>query len=304
MRKAILVLLLLAVIGAAVAFFLSRPQVLAASDIPAGHAADLANGERMYNAGGCISCHKPAEDNAAADKTLPSGGHALETPAGTFYPPNLTPDKETGIGNWSDLDFVNAMQRGVSPAGQHLIPAFPYTSYARMRIGDVLDVKAYLMTLAPVRSVTKPAELPFGLPVEWFARRSVGLWKLLAFSPAPFQSDPSQSETWNLGAYLVSAPGHCSECHTPRNLLMVPQTDKWLAGGPHPEGKGRVPSLRDLVGRERYKDAADLDSALRYGEMFGYDKLASGGMGSVQTNLSKLPEDDTKAIAEYLVSLK
>src|SRR5690606_20136943 len=119
-----------------------------------------------------------------------------------------------------------------------------------------------------------------------------------------FESDPSQSETWNLGAYLVAGPGHCSECHTPRNFLMIPKAGQWLAGGPHPEGEGKVPSLRDLVGRERYKDAADLDSALRFGEMFGYDKLSSGGMGSVQTNLSKLPEADTKAIAEYLVSLK
>jgi mono/diheme cytochrome c family protein len=304
MRKVILVLLALAVVGAAAAFYLSRPQALAASDIPAGHKADLANGERMYNAGGCISCHKPAEEDTAADKNLPSGGHALVTPAGTFYPPNLTPDKETGLGAWSDLDFVNAMQRGVSPSGEHLIPAFPYTSYAKMRIGDVLDIKAYLMTLKPVRAVARPAELPLGLPVEWLARRSVGLWKLLAFSPAPFRPDPSHGETWNLGAYLVSAPGHCSECHTPRNFLMVPQTGKWLAGGPHPEGNGKVPSLRDLVGRERYKDAADLDSALRFGETFGYDKLSSGGMGSVQTNLSKLPEADTKAIAEYLVSLK
>jgi len=303
MRKAIVVLVVLAAIGAAAFFWLTRAEALAPADIPA-HTPDLANGERMYNAGGCISCHKPAENDASADKSLPSGGFALVTPAGTFFPPNLTPDKETGIGDWSDADFVNAVQRGVSPSSQHYIPAFPYTSYAKMRVGDVLDLKGYLMSLKPVSSPARAPQLPLGLPVEWLARRSVGLWKLLAFSDQPFEPDPSQSEAWNRGAYLVSAPGHCSECHTPRNFLMVPERGKWLAGGPHPEGKGKVPSLRDLVGRGRYKDAADLDSAFRYGEMFGYDKLSSGGMASVQTNLSKLPEADTLAIAEYLVSLK
>ena len=106
------------------------------------------------------------------------------------------------------------------------------------------------------------------------------------------------------GAYLVNGPGHCAECHTPRNIFMARDAAKEFAGGPHPDGVGKVPSMRDLIGRKRYKDAADLALALANGELLGYDKMSSGGMGEVQTNLSKLPASDVAAIAEYLVSLK
>lgn len=304
MRRAAAALAALAIIAIAAFLYLTRAVPISAAAIPA-HTPDLANGERMFHAGGCISCHKPAEDSAAAHPALPSGGFALRTPAGTFYPPNLTPDPETGIGKWSDAEFVNAMQRGISPSGEHYLPAFPYPSYARMRLADVLDLKGYLMSLEPVRSERRPPEFPLGLPVEWFARRTIGLWKLLAFSDQPFEPDPTRSEVWNRGAYLVSGPGHCGECHTPRNFLMMPKEAERFAGGPHPDGSDdRVRSLRDLVGRERYKDAADLAMALQFGEAFGYDKLSRGGMGSVQSNLAKLPPEDVAAIAEYLVSLK
>jgi mono/diheme cytochrome c family protein len=119
-----------------------------------------------------------------------------------------------------------------------------------------------------------------------------------------FQPDPAQADSWNLGAYLVNAPGHCSECHTPRNILMIPDEKRHLAGGPHPEGKDRVPSLRNLISRGRYADAEELTSAMLFGETMGFDRLSSGGMGDVQANLAKLPEDNVRAIAEYLVSLK
>lgn len=135
-------------------------------------------------------------------------------------------------------------------------------------------------------------------------RRGVGLWKQVAFDTSPWKPDPSQSESWNRGSYLVNGPGHCAECHTPRNAFMGLDTSQAFAGGPHPEGKGRVPSLVGLIERGRYKDAADLASALQYGEIMGYDKLSSGGMGQVQTNISKLPEDDIIAIGAYLASLK
>jgi len=104
--------------------------------------------------------------------------------------------------------------------------------------------------------------------------------------------------------YLVEAPGHCGECHTPRSALMVPDDARYMAGGPHPGGEGSVPSLLGLVERGRYKDAADLTLAMQYGEAFGYDKLSSGGMGAIQANLARLPESDVQAIADYLVSLE
>ena len=285
-------LALLAVLGLGVFWVASAPQPLTAADIPV-HTANLENGHLLYNIGGCISCH--ADANGA-----PAGGKPLQTPIGTLYPPNLTPDSETGLGKWTEVDFVNAMQKGLSPNSQHLIPAFPYTSYAHMKVEDVLDIKAYLATLPAVKNQTPPHEVAF----QPIIRRGLGLWKWVGLNETKWQPDAAQSAAWNRGAYLVNGPGHCSECHTPRTIFMSSDTAKMFAGGPHPEGKGKVPSLRGLIERQRYKDVGDLVLAFQNGEMMGYDKMSSGGMGAVQSNLSKLPEDDLKAIAEYVTSLK
>lgn len=294
-----MVLALLAALGLLAFWVLSAPRPLDASALPQ-HTADLANGERLYNAAGCRSCHLPGPDLQGVDAGIPAGGRPLKTPIGTLYPPNITPDPETGIGRWSDLDFVNAVQRGISPDGRHYIPAFPYTSYAHMRIEDVLDIRAYVASLPATRAANKPHDIP----VAFLLRRGLGLWKWVGLDTTPWKPDPAQSESWNRGSYLVTGPGHCAECHTPRTLFMTSDQSRAFMGGPHPEGAGKVPSLRDLVGRKRYKDAADIAAALQYGEVMGYDKVSSGGMGQVQTNLSMLPEDDIKAIAEYVASLK
>lgn len=293
------VLALLAVLGLVAFWLLSAPRPLEAAALPQ-HTGDPVNGQVLYHVAGCHSCHKPGPDLAAVDAALPAGGAPFKTPIGTFYPPNLTPDPETGLGKWTDIDFVNVVQRGISPEGEHLIPALPYTSYAHMRTEDVLDIKAYLATLTPVAAPEKPAEIP----VAFVIRRGMGLWKLLGLDTTPWQPDPAQSESWNRGSYLVNGPGHCNECHTPRNIAMLQSASDKFAGGPHPDGQGKVPSLRDLIGRGRYKDAADLALAFANGEILGYDKMSAGGMGAVQRNLAKLPEADIMAIAEYVASLK
>ena len=298
-KRNLSVLALLAALGLLAFWILSAPRPLTAADLPQ-HTVDATNGGVLYNAAGCHSCHKPSETMRSVDPLLPAGGFPLKTPVGTLYPPNITPDKDTGIGNWSDLDFVNAVQRGIAPDGRHYIPAFPYTSYAAMRTEDVLDIRAYLMTLAPVVSPTQSS----GVMLEPVVRRGLGLWKWVGMSTGKWQPDPSQSQTWNRGAYLVNGPGHCAECHTPRTFYMASDSSRAFMGGPHPEGEGNVPSLRDLVGRDRYKDANDITAALQFGGMLGYDKVAAGGMGQVQRNLSKLPETDLKAIGEYIASLK
>ena len=277
---------------------MSAPRPIAAEALPQ-HTADPANGERLYNAGGCRTCHKPGPELKEIDQNLPAGGFPLKTPIGTLYPPNITPDPETGLGQWTDLQFVNAMQRGISPEGRHYIPAFPYTSYAKMRIEDVLDLKAYLATLAPVKAPRSGSG-----PLDFVVRRGTGLWKWIGLDTTPWQPDPARSESWNRGSYLVNGPGHCAECHTPRTLLMARDTARDFAGGPHPEGTGKVPSLRNLVGRGRYQDARDIASALKHGEAFGYEDISSGGMAQVQMNIAKLPDTDIAAIAEYLVSLE
>jgi mono/diheme cytochrome c family protein len=298
-RKIMLALALIAALGLAAFWLLSMPRPLTAADIPA-HTPDVANGERLYHAAGCVSCHQPSPELAGVDGTIPAGGAPLETPIGTLYPMNLTPDPETGIGTWTDLDFLNAVQRGLSPEGEHLIPALPYTSYAHMKPEDVLDIRAFLATLAPVKSPERAADIT-ALP---FIRRGVGLWKWVGLDTTPWTPDPSQSESWNRGSYLVNGPGHCQECHTPRNIFMALDESRAFQGGPHPEGKGRVPSLRGLIEPARYSDAADLASALQYGDAMGYDKLSSGGMAQVRRNIAKLPEQDIQAIADYLASLK
>jgi mono/diheme cytochrome c family protein len=220
---------------------------------------------------------------------------------GTFWSGNLTPDSETGIGSWTAEQFVDAMTRGVSPDRRNYFPAFPYTSYRNMRVEDLLDLWAYLRQLEPVSA---PGHSP-DIPMPGLARRAVGLWKRLAFGEAGIRPDPERSEAWNRGAYLVNGPGHCGECHTPRNALMIPDQRRSFAGGPHPRGdEGVVPSLLELEDRGRYSGVSDLTLALQFGETLGYDKLSSGGMADVQMNLAMLSEDDLRAIAEYLLSLE
>jgi mono/diheme cytochrome c family protein len=287
-------LALVAVSGLLIFWVASTPHPFVAADILA-HTANLENGKLLYNIGGCISCHA-----SEADAAVPAGGKPLVTPIGVLYPPNLTPDLETGLGKWSNVAFVNAMQKGLHPDGAHLIPAFPYTSYAHMKVEDVLDIKAYLDALPPVSNVAKPNEV-FALPV---VRRGLGVWKLIGLDDTQFVEDAAQTPSWNRGAYLVNSPGHCSECHTPRTIFMTSNKSRMFQGGPHPEGKGTVPSLRDLAERKRYKDVKDLVLAFQNGEELGYDKMSSGGMGEVRKNIARLPEADIAAIAEYVMSLK
>jgi mono/diheme cytochrome c family protein len=292
LKKNLLGLSLFAGAGLLAFWLATMPRPLALADIPQ-HTANLNNGKLLYNIGGCISCHGDA--NGA-----PAGGRPLKTPIGILYPPNLTADAETGLGKWSDLDFVNAMQRGLARDGTHLIPAFPYTSYAHMKIEDMLDIKAYLASLPVVKNKTPPHEVSF-LPI---VHRGLGLWKWIGLSEAKWQEDKTQSASWNRGSYLVTGPGHCGECHTPRTIFMSSNSAKMFQGGPHPEGKGTVPSLRSLIERGRYKDIADLVLAFQTGEELGYDKMSSGGMGDVRKHIASLPDEDVKAIAEYITSLK
>jgi mono/diheme cytochrome c family protein len=294
MKRVLQVLVALAIVGFGAFWFLTTPippvQIAAVAKPP-----DLKNGELLFHAGGCISCHA-----AAGEAGSPSGGKPLVTPIGTLYPPNLTPDADTGLGNWQFHEFVAAMREGKDRDGSNLIPAFPYTSYRNMNLEDLSDLFAYLKSLPAVKN-----EVPENQVIALaLVRRGLTLWKAAALGGETWKPDPAQSAGWNRGSYLVNGPGHCQECHTPRTLIMAADSSRMFLGGAHPEGTGKVPSIRGLVERGRYKDAADLVLAFQNGELLGYDKMASGGMGAVQTNLSKLPEPDLQAISEYLLSLK
>ncbi len=285
--------------SAAVFLLLTRVSPLPASVLPK-HAVDLRNGEALYHAGSCLACHKAPSGSLGADRSLPSGGSPFPTPIGTFYPQNLTPDLTTGLGRWTEIEFVNAMQSGISPRGTHYFPAFPYASYRSMTIADVLDLRAYLLSLPAVLSAEREPEVPMAS----VARRGVGLWKRLAFRQPPFVPEPRRTSSWMRGAYLANAPGHCGECHTPKDWLMVADNGRHMAGGPHPGGEGKVPSLRGLLARKKYKDVGDLVLALQNGETFGYEDLSSGGMAAIQENLARLPQSDVQALSEYLLSLQ
>ena len=252
-------------------------------------------GEYIYRLAGCESCHTDHTNK----KLGPAGGVALDTPFGTFYTPNITPDRETGIGGWSDQQFFDAMRKGLSPDGEDYFPAFPYTSYTRMHDQDILDLKTYLNSLEPVSKIPKAHDLPFPFDQRWLMK----FWKMLFFQQQPFQPIPSRTESWNRGAYIVNGPGHCVECHTPRNLLGGIKYDELLAGNPEgPDGES-VPSI-DPVTSESFSQwsRGDIVFSLQTGMLPDGD-FFGGSMGHVVENSTSLLTDrDLNSIAEYLQS--
>jgi mono/diheme cytochrome c family protein len=290
-RKAIVLLLIAALASGGVYWQVSAP-VVAAAGAPA-HTPNLANGALMFNAGGCASCHAvPAQP----DRLKLGGGLAITSPFGTFYAPNISPDPKDGIGKWSEADFVNAVVHGVSPSGQHYFPAFPYTSYQHAKREDVLDLFAYLKTLPAVSGRAPDHDVPFPFNV----RRNVGIWKWLFMDGKPFVADAAKSPQWNRGAYLVNGPGHCAECHSPRNALGGIIAGERFAGGPNPEGEGWVPNITQK--RLGSWSAKDIAYFLKTGELPDGDSVG-GAMARVIKNTSQLPDDDIAAMADYLKSL-
>ena len=192
---------------------------------------------------------------------------------------------------------MTAMWKGTSPAGKHYYPAFPYTSYQRMKQEDVSDLFAYLKTLPAVQGRVRDHDLP--LPFKM--RRTVGLWKFLFLDGHEFQPDPARSQQWNRGAYLVNGPGHCAECHSPRNPLGGIVESQRFAGGPDPEGgDGSVPNITP-AGIGDYSER-DIERILESGDMPNGDSVG-GLMAAVVANTSKLSADDRAAIALYIKSL-
>ena len=280
------------IVGLAAFWFLTMPQSVPASAL-AAHTADLANGKTMFEAGGCASCHATPKQK---DQTRLGGGLALASPFGTFYVPNISPDAHDGIGGWNETQFVTAMTRGVSPEGEHLYPAFPYPSYAHMRVDDLRDLFAYLKTLPAVQGRARDHDLPF--PFNF--RRTLGLWKLMFLDTAPFKPDAAQSAEWNRGAYLVNGPAHCAECHSPRNLLGGIIASQRFAGGPNPDGKGWVPNITQKgLADWSVKDIAYL---LESGMTPDGDSVGSS-MTEVVRNTGQLSAADRMAMAVYLKSL-
>lgn len=292
LRRIALALVAVGLVLAAAGLWLSSPNRLPGAAV-AGLTGDPVRGERLFWAGGCASCHAGPEAEGA-EKLVLAGGEPLATPFGSFVAPNISPDPEHGIGGWSDLDFANAMQRGVSPDGRHYYPAFPYTSYARMELQEIVDLKAYLDTLpaSAVESADHDLAFPFTL------RRGIGLWKQLYLSEDWVMAEPADAQI-EAGRTLVEGAGHCGECHTPRDSFGGADTARWMAGAPNPTGKGRIPAIAPP---EFDWSAADIAYYLESGFTPEFD-TAGGHMAAVVSNMAMLTPEDRAAIAAYLKAL-
>jgi mono/diheme cytochrome c family protein len=293
LRKLLILAAIAVVIGLGIFWFITMPATVSASAL-GPHTPDLENGKTMFYAGGCSSCHATPKQE---DKTRLGGGLGLKSPFGTFFAPNISSDRNDGIGGWSEADFVTAMLKGTSPSGSHYYPAFPYASYQRMKQADVRDLFAYLKTLPAVAGKVRDHDLPLYFKL----RRMLGGWKFLFLDGRTFEPDPSKSAQWNRGAYLVNGPGHCAECHSPRNMLGGIIASQRFAGGPDPEGgDGWVPNITQ-VGIGDYSQQ-DVERVLESGDMPNGDSVG-GPMGNVVANTSKLSPDDRATIAAYVKSL-
>ena len=249
----------------------------------------VSRGQYLALAADCKACH-----------TVPggvpfAGGRAFTLPFGTLYTPNITPDRETGIGAWTDAEFVRAVHRGIGRDGRRLYPAFPYGSYALLTDDDVLAIKAYLLSLAPVHRETRANTFAFPFNQRW----TLMFWSALFVPGSRFEPVPQQSAQWNRGAYLVEAAAHCGECHTPRNVAFAMDTRKKFAGG-------------QAEGWNAYNITSDPESGIGawtpaqvagyLSSVHGSDAgVASGPMAeAVDLSLSHLAPSDIEAMLAYL----
>jgi mono/diheme cytochrome c family protein len=265
---------------------------------PAGVPAALAQasvverGAYLARAADCMVCHTTAGGKEYA------GGLGFKLPFGTLYSTNITPDKETGIGNYSDQDFLAAMHRGIRRDGARLYPAMPFTSYTYVSDADALAIKAYLFSLPPVRAAAPENTLMFPFNQRW----AMGFWSALFNPDTRFQPDTSKSPEWNRGAYLAEALAHCGECHTPRNLAFALNNRLKFAGAVTAGWRAFNISSDKTTGVGAWRDD-DLVSYLSIGHADGHG-TASGPMGeAVDHSLSKLAPEDIRAVVAYLRSV-
>lgn len=251
----------------------------------------ISKGEYLTRAADCVACHL-----APGGKPF-AGGLSFKLPFGTLYSPNITPDKETGIGNWTDDDFVSALQKGVGKDGKHYYPAFPYTSYTAMSREDILAIKAYLFSLDPINQKPPENDLSFPFNQRW----GMVFWNAVFASNERFVPDSKQSPEWNRGAYLVQGPGHCGECHTPRNIFQAMSTGNSLAGAELGNWRAYNISSDNQHGIGAWPQEA-LVSYLGQGYAPGYGGAGGPMADAVEHSLRYLDPADLKAIAVYLKS--
>jgi mono/diheme cytochrome c family protein len=266
----------------------------AAAPVPAAAAPDtVARGAYLARAGNCMGCHSTAGGAEFA------GGGGVDTPFGTLFAPNITPDASTGIGSWSAAEFWRAMHHGRSKDGRLLYPAFPYPSYTKVTREDSDALYAYLRTVPPVQQADKPHALPF----PYNTQVALAVWRALFFSPGTLQADPGKSADWNRGRYLVDALAHCAACHSSRNVLGATSLNAEFAGGLMPDQAWYAPSLAnpDEAGLQKWPR----DEAIRLLKNgVSAHAGASGPMADVVfSSTQHLTTPDLNAMVEYLASI-
>ncbi|HEX8593437.1 MAG TPA: molybdopterin cofactor-binding domain-containing protein [Pseudomonas sp.] len=254
-------------------------------------ATTLERGRLLAAVGDCAVCH------TAPGRASHAGGRALQTPFGTLYSSNITPDLETGIGNWSYPAFERAMREGISRDGRHLYPAFPYTAFRTITDADMQALYAWLMVQPPVNQSAHANALRF----PWSLRPLLAGWNAVFLRKGEFEVQPDRSPQWNRGAYLVNGPGHCAACHSPRNALGAVKEGKWFLTGGTVDG-WQAPALNGSSKAPTPWTEEQLFTYLGTGYCDAHG-VAAGPMGPVVTQLAKLPAADLRAMAVYLVSL-
>jgi mono/diheme cytochrome c family protein len=260
-----------------------------AAGIDSQNFGQIERGHYLTVVGDCAACHTlPGSDHAYA------GGRPIETPFGKLIAPNITPDPTTGIGAWTDDEFVNALTKGTGRHGMRLYPAMPYTYYTKLTRDDALAIRAYLNTIPAVHNPVRADQLPFPFNMRW----TLAVWDDLFFTPGTFHPDPNKSAEWNRGAYLAEGPGHCGMCHTPKNFLGADETSQRLQG--YTLQGWFAPNITDDA--RRGLGGWSVDDIVAYLKT-GHNKTsAATGLMSETLNLStsKMSDDDLKAIAVYL----
>lgn len=256
----------------------------------------IKQGEYVLRIAGCAGCHTDVDRGGASL----AGGRAISTPFGAFYSPNITPDRSTGIGAWSDEDFIRALTEGISPDGRHYYPVFPYTSYTRMRKTDIRALKAYLFTVSPVVQPNKTHDLPWYMSshyVNW-------VWKFINFYPGEYQPQVERTDQWNRGAYLATALAHCAECHSPRNFLGALDPARLNAGTQAGPDNEVVPNITadKKTGIGRWSQD-DLVYFLETGATPEGDYTGSLMAEVIDEGLRYLTPEDRKSIALYIRTL-
>lgn len=269
--------------------------LIAALPAWAADEASLKRGEVLFSAADCAACHT---DVKGGGQPL-AGGRPLATPFGTFYGPNITADKEHGIGGWTAAQFRDALRKGIDDEGHYLFPVFPFTSFTGMSDADIADLYAYLQSRPAVALPNKRHEVkpPFG----W--RFLLVFWRTLFFTPGPLAPVEGQSAEWNRGRYLAEAVVHCEECHTPRNFMGALKHGQAFTGNPQgPDGQKAPNITADPETGIGKWSAEDIATLLKTGQTPEFDFVGSG-MAEVVKGTAALSDEDRRAIAVYVKSL-